>query len=233
MVLRFDHIISLGSDCDVALQLRRRGWLHTPSVFDWLITPWDAMMLVLAEEGARLATRFTSSHGGKGVACAEYGLVYWHEFPRGNDGFPIVSPDQCKATLDKLHHKLARMRAACQPGDCVLFIRSGVITDAPGDRFAAGTPFSGVELDRCARLIETRYPSLKFSILTILYDGLDSLASPGPTDARVTLCTMRRSGAPTAGHTTKASDADWDAILSQIPYNGTADAEQLPEILSY
>ena len=50
-VLLFDHIVSLGANCEVSLQLRRTGRFATGSVFDWLVTPFDGLLAILQDDG--------------------------------------------------------------------------------------------------------------------------------------------------------------------------------------
>ncbi len=216
--VRFDHVISLGSDCDPALQLERLGWKDTHSVFDWLVTPWDAMMAVLRDGADRLATQLTPAINGLGLACAEYGLVYWHEFPRDAAHKAVFSEEQAARTRGKLRHKMSQMRAACEGRGNVLFIRAGVVTNAPGDRFAAGETFDHAELDRCAALIEALHPRLRFSLLLVHYPGRDALGAGPVRDPRVLTAPLPLSGDVAAGTLTKSANADWDAVLSQIPY---------------
>jgi hypothetical protein len=103
----FDHIISLGSDCDVSLHLRRTGRLQTPSIFDWLVTPWDAMMGVLCDHGERLATAIHTVNGGNAAACGAYGVMYWHEFKRNEHWQVEITPQAISQTRQKLLHKMA------------------------------------------------------------------------------------------------------------------------------
>ena len=218
MTVAFDHIVSLGSDCDTAQVLQQAGWHQTPSVFDWLITPWDSMMAVLDVGVERVSTDFYSSHGGLSAVCAQYHLIYWHEFARDRQEHPVITPEAARQAREKLLHKMARMKAACEGGGCVLFLRSGVNTDGPQDRFTAGEAFSGAELDRCARLIAGLYPALRFSILLVHYPGRDTLSGPPPTDPRVQLVPMRLVGHPQPGRTIKAPPEDWAALLARVPY---------------
>jgi hypothetical protein len=225
---RFAHIISLGADCDVALQLRRVGWLKTPSVFDWLVTPWDSMMAVLEDGGARLARKTYPCHDGRGAACADYHLMYWHEFPRDAQFLVQVTESQTEQARLKLTHKMARMQAACEEAKPVLFIRSGIVTDAPSDRFAAGAVFPSDELDRCVTLIDRLHPGLRFILLCIDYVGQDRIEEAAPYDPRIVR--YRMDVAATRG-TSKAADRDWDALFAKIVYQPERAAQTIAEQL--
>ena len=230
MTIAFDHIVSLGADCDTAQVLQEAGWHQTPSVFDWLITPWDAMMAVLADGGARLVTDFYASHGGLSAVCAHYHLIYWHEFARDRNERPVITPRAAGQARAKLLHKMARMKAACEDGGRVLFIRAGIATDGPQDRFMAGAAFSGAQLDRCASVIAGLYPALRFSVVAIYYPGRDTLCGPAPVDPRVTLVPMRLVQHKQVGRTIKAPPEDWAALLSRISYDGAQAAQQVREV---
>ena len=82
----FDCVISLGAACQVAEQCRR----HLPQTygvpFDWTVAPFAAIEAVLRDLGSRLGQRFVVARGGQTTLCANYGLLYEHEFARDQDG---------------------------------------------------------------------------------------------------------------------------------------------------
>lgn len=233
MTAVFDHILSLGSDCDVALQLRRTGWLQTPSVFDWLVTPWDAMMNVLEDNGKRLAQQFYLSHDGRGAACEFYNLVYWHEFTRNQHHLVEINDTAAKQTRSKLLHKMARMRAACETDGYVLFIRAGIVTDAPIDRFANGKVFLSSELDRCTKLISTLYPKLRFSLLCIDYAGRDNVDATPPSDTRIIRYNMEMASSGSPAGLSKSTDAAWDKLFMQFNHRSNTLFDPVEEKLFY
>jgi hypothetical protein len=227
----FHHIASLGSDCDAASQLRRAGWLHTPSVFDWLITPWDAMLAVLQDNGARLGQQIYQTKDGRGAACAAYGLLYWHEFPRHENGKVDITPEATARARSKLTHKMARLHQTLSGQGNVLLIRSGIKTDAPNDRFATGQPFPCAELDRCAALIGRLHPNLRFTLLNIEYPGHDQTEGPPPRDPRVIRYRMPLPDLGAPRDLSRASNFEWDKLFRQIPYTPRTDSTQTEEDL--
>jgi hypothetical protein len=228
----FQHIVSLGSDCDVALQLRRVGWLRTPSVFDWLITPWDALLCVLQDNGARLAEQVYPTAKGDGAICAKYGLLYWHEFPRPQPDKVEITPEATAHARSKLTHKMARLHETLSGHENVLLMRSGIKSDAPNDRFAAGKPFTCAELDRCAALVGTLYPKLRFTLLNIEYPGQDQTEGPPPRDPRVARYRMPLPDLGSPRGISRASNFEWDRLFRQIPYIPHADSTQSEEELA-
>src|SRR3954467_10542477 len=74
--MTFRRILSLGSACEPAWHLRRTGRYHSKSPFDWLVTPWDSMVRVLADDGAALGSRFSTALNGTSVRCGAYDVLY-------------------------------------------------------------------------------------------------------------------------------------------------------------
>ena len=220
---RFDDILSLGSDCEVSLQLRRLGIAHTPSVFDWLVTPWDAMLRVLHDGGTHLCTRIDRGYDGAGAVCGTYGLVYWHEFARDGASQVLLTEASTKAAQDKLRHKIARMRTVLNADKTVLFIRGGIATDAPNDRYQFGQAFPASRLNDFTILVSRLFPALKFSLLFIEYAGRDLLEGGCTLDPRIVHYRMPCPPSAGAMLRPKPQDAEWDALLARIGYDYVTD----------
>ncbi len=209
---RFDDILSLGSDCEVSLQLRRMGIPHTPSVFDWLITPWEAMIRVLHDGGTHLCTSIEPGYAGAGAVCSTYGLVYWHEFARDEARQVILTEATAKAARNKLRHKVGRMRTVLDGDKTVLFVRAGIATDAPRDRYHLGQAFPASRLNDLTALVSRLFPALKFSLLFVEYAGRDILDVDGVLDPRIVHYRMP------CQQQLKPHDAEWDALMARIDY---------------
>jgi len=222
VTLAFEAILSLGSDCDVGLHLQKQGWKPDGSVFEWLVTPWDAMMAVLADEGARLGEKFFVCADGAGAACAEYGLVYWHEFPRNADGFIAFSATDIEACRGKMQRKMRGMLAVCETAQAVLFIRRGAATTLRWDRFATGARFGSAELNAFIALIEARFPRLLFSLLFIEIEGERLADVSEPLDSRVTHVVLPAEGPADSAGKMLAPDAAWHRLFADIPYRPRA-----------
>ena len=78
----FSDILSLGADCEAANGLRLVDRHRTRGLFDWLVTPLDAIAGILADDGARLGQRFIAVQDGTSARCDAYGVLYHHELPR-------------------------------------------------------------------------------------------------------------------------------------------------------
>ena len=219
MPICFDDIISLGSDCEVALQLRRLGLLHTPSVFDWLITPWDAMLRVIQDEGTHLCNNIYSGYNGTGAVCSGYELVYWHEFPRDEAGQVMVTQAAANTAQKKLRHKIDRMQAVLKSGKTVLFVRGGMATDAPRDKYGLGLSFPTSRLNDFPALISRLFPELKFSLLFLEYVGRDRLEGDCVLDPRIMHYRMecpKNSNQPICP---KPDPAAWELLFSRVNYD--------------
>jgi hypothetical protein len=202
----------------VGLHLQKQGWKPDGSVFEWLVTPWDAVMQVFADEGARLGERFFACANGSGAACAEYGLVYWHEFPRTPDGFIEFSAAAIEACRGKMRRKMRGLLAVCDTARAVLFIRRGAATTLPWDRFATGARFGSAELNAFIALVEARFPRLLFSLLFIEIEGEKLAELAEPLDLRVTHVILPAEGPADAAGKMLASDDAWHRLFSEIPY---------------
>lgn len=224
--LRFVHAISLGANCETAHQLRRLGRLSLHGLFDWLVTPIDAIDPILADDGAQLARSFVSANNGTSVRCGAYGLLYHHEFPREPPGeafrFDAELIAQCRR---KLSHKFATLLGACAGSGPVVFIRTGPGSDLAWD--ARRAPVDA-DLRRLEASIERRFPELDFRLLVIDTSPEPQFTPPPPGDRLEVVHAPRRRVVGWA-----LDDMDWDAIAARLRFATPADpaAQALNETL--
>lgn len=102
--MQFRHILSLGGHCEPSWHLRRCGMLQDGSPFDWLVSPLDSVVDILRDDGARLGSRFIMRADGKSTYCAQYGVLYHHEFPHAEDGRVIFDAESVANCASKLRH---------------------------------------------------------------------------------------------------------------------------------
>ena len=157
--MKFRHILSLGGHCEPSWHLRRRGMLRHGSPFDWLVSPLQAVVDVLADDGARLGREFIMRDGGKSTVCAEYGVLYHHEFARTSDGYVRFSAEAVERCRSKLAHKMARFIKVCERAEPTLFLRMGAKTPLQWDL--------GGEIDVLAPAIAARFPALPFRVISV------------------------------------------------------------------
>lgn len=223
----FQHLVSLGGNCDPGLQLRRTGRHRVHGLFDWLVTPLDSIAQILADNGARLATRFFAANNGTSAGCAEYGVLYHHEFPRGVGDVIIFDAEAIAHCRSKLHYKLARLVTVCSGPDPVLFIRVWPETDLGWDRLGRGkTAARSADLNALAAAIAERFPRLDFAVLVVTLDSDRHNDFSEPLDPRVAVEVL-----PQLGDTLSAANADWDRLLDRIVYVAEGEAVAPAETL--
>lgn len=224
--IRFARALSLGGDCAAAHGLRVGGRHDVRGVFDWLVTPLDALAEVLTDDGARLGTRFVAVHAGTSVRCGAYGLLYHHEFPREEENRIAFSADAVANCRAKLTHKMGAFLAACGAADGpLLFVRYGIGTDLPWDRLGNGTsPARAADLDALAARLTRRFPELDFRLLVAAREGSVPAGFGDPADPRVALVTLPPRGE--AGW--PVEDAAWRGLFARIAFAEDRPARNAP-----
>lgn len=209
----FRHVVSLGGNCEPAHQLRLNA-LHTVrGVFDWLVTPLDAIPTILADRGARLANEFVAVHEGTSVGCRAYDVLYHHEFPRDDRNRVIFGMREVERCRAKLRHKWDNLEAACRGNEAILFVRLGPESDLPWDRCGPGRePVRSNDLNRIADAIGAAFPGLEFRLLVIALPGGAEHVFSEALDPRVAVRALPRHR--TVGWA--ADDEDWRALFSTL-----------------
>jgi hypothetical protein len=208
----YDAVFSLGSNCEPAHQLRRNDAWHGRGPFDWMVTPFESISKIIDDEGRKLGSSFVSTYNGTKAASADYGCVYFHEFPHTPDGLGFFFNAEIEAACkSKMQHKWTTFNTACHTKQRVLFVRFRHVTDAPGDEFAAGAPFGFSKLNQLSNVIAKKYPSLDFGILFI-HDVNDPINADAVLDPRVSTRSLDIS----QGSSGNGSDEDWDAIYHEF-----------------
>jgi hypothetical protein len=212
----FRRILSIGANCETAHQLRRTDRYQTASLFDWLVTPLDSVIAVLADDGARLATEFLSANEGTSVRCAAYDVLYHHEFPRAAQDLVSFSTDAIDRCRSKMTHKMQTLLQALSAPEPVLLIRGYPASDLGWDRFhASGTDASADDLNKLAAAVGQRFPKADFRLLVLRLEPCGALQGAERLDPRIAVRTLERPSEPGSW---AASDSAWDAVLDQIAY---------------
>ncbi len=172
--MRYDQVISLGGNCEVAQHWRRFSGRETAYPFDWWITPFETVGRLLA---ARFAGLFAPENmllinGGMTVMCTHYRIAHHHDFPRLPKTLAIDAPAipaacvpaQAKfaALADRFHH-------ACRPGQRVLFLRSWRETLWVPNRTTAPDDIVRYDFAAFIAAIEAALPGLDFTVLFLNY----------------------------------------------------------------
>ena len=145
----FQHVISLGEDCEVAHHLRRYLKVERANLFDWLMLPPEGLIRVLREGTGMLGALedLEPIDGGQAMASRSYGIVFHHEFKRGEDG--LVDLDQVPAQLERVRAKYValweRLDRDCRGGGPVLFVHSRRrLPDVAGTGIDQGEPLEAL-----------------------------------------------------------------------------------------
>lgn len=123
----YDHIVSLGSFCMTAGQIRRRFPSAKAFPFDWLVTPTVALQDMFETDFSEIMLpenmQIVTENAGQAVMCKRYGLMHYHDFydAKVDDRYvPVAVRAECTKNSGKFAYLLKRLYGLT--GD-VLFIR--------------------------------------------------------------------------------------------------------------
>lgn len=123
----YDHIVSLGSFCMTAHQIRRRFPDSKALPFDWWVTPTVALQSLIDTQFSELFEpqnmEIVSEAAGEAVMCRRYGLMHYHDFKEAKVGeryVPLAVRAQCASNLSKYSHLVKRLYSLTGR---VLFVR--------------------------------------------------------------------------------------------------------------
>jgi len=94
MAISVDRVISLGTNCEIAFNLRRFFGVERAYPFDWWFTPLDAVAPVLA---SRFALGINGDNlravgGRRSILNRKYRILHHHDFPRVSPN-RLIAPD--------------------------------------------------------------------------------------------------------------------------------------------
>lgn len=148
----YTHIISLGNRCATAYNLRRHFGFGDGHLFDWWITPYPGLLILLDNlsadwlyEPVHLELRPDRS----AVRHRLTGIELTHDFPRVGAANGPVTSDFLRH-LDRPRSRAAylidKLRSLNDPAERILFIREAEITSALADKIAAILPKAKFDL---------------------------------------------------------------------------------------
>ncbi len=211
----FHEVLSLGADCEAANGLRLLDRHGIRGLFDWLVTPLDAVAAILADDGARLAERFVAVQNGTSARCDAYGVLYHHELPRDAENQIVFSSDLLAVCRSKLRHKMESFRRACEDAaGPILFLRVGPATDLPWDRFASGACARASDFDDLALALGRRFPRLDFRLLVVTIAPVSAAGLGASTDPRVAFVDLPRRDE--GGW--RVSEDDWRSLFAGLEF---------------
>jgi hypothetical protein len=164
------RVVSLGGNCMVALEVRKFFGIEAANLFDWWITPGDALVLLIEKdfEGLFLRENLKIVGEGQSVANTRYGILHHHDFFRNDDTRRVeeIREPEIVGNVNKLAYLKKRWDdLACNP-DPVLFVRWGWEINEP---LLAGIPAepSGADAVRLIAALDRKFPQLDYRILLI------------------------------------------------------------------
>lgn len=225
----FDAMVSLGKGCRPAYQIARSHlrrsapeltldqinravWRRERTAFprgafffDWLITPFPALIRCIAEDFAGVFDRSALAVAEHGLVANRDEIVFFHAFPKGADG--RVEPESLDALYPKLRakfdHLAAKTLRVFMGRRRVLYIRAGA------DPREAGL---------IANAIARRHPRHRFHVLQFVETAAPKgflvrgrRASVVEVDSRVDKPRERE---------WQGNDEAWGAILDRIRIDG-------------
>lgn len=187
----YDHVVSLGRGCQPAHQIRRCLGANAAHVFDWIVTTDDGLVELI---GSGLEFFFSKERLGMGpencVVDIPTGTQFLHEFPRGCD-----IGEQHDAHADRFSMLTARWRDLLSSEQSVLFVRQHGWD--PNPRAAA---------QRLRGTLERAAPLLRFSILYLTHDAVDSWNERRIVNRRLAQCEP---------YDWRGDDRAWTALLTE------------------
>lgn len=162
----FDHIVSLGGNCETKYQIRRLFPDAENYIFDWFVTPTSSMVDMIENDFSDmfLEKNMRVIFDGDGVACDRYGTVHFHNFPHAHPEGKYVQElvtAGCAMNQEKFKYLAHRFRSL---KGRVLFIRleDGFVTG--GDR---NGDFTDELYDRFTAAIEKMMPEADYQVLLL------------------------------------------------------------------
>lgn len=197
-----DHIVSLGSACETAYNLRRHFGFATAYPFDWWISPTAGVAGFIRDGDAAALYReddLQPSAHARSIVNARYGIRLHHEFPRDRHapGQPVIADwtRHLAAPRARTEHLTGRLFGLASAGRSLVFVRSF----GPRD-----TNTQAVEALLAA--LEDRFGPARIGVVLVNYEGRVPAGRP------VTRLAVARA----AGSDWRGDAAAWDAALGTL-----------------
>jgi hypothetical protein len=194
----FQWVISLGTACDTAYQVRRIFGNPESYPFDWLVTPFDGLVELFRNrfEGFLSAEDLALGDDGTFIYDSRYKVRFHHDFENPGDFRPEICHVQEKyiRRRDRLHSILSG------PG-AVLFVR--------GQQFDFGADIvSDQDAVKLSTVISDSYPNLDFKLLV---HNPFTAGVPESLGDRVAILQTK----PRDPYIWQGDDAEWDRVFAR------------------
>jgi hypothetical protein len=215
----FDRVISLGTDCEIAFNLRKFFGVERAYPFDWWFTPLDAVAPVLLSRFALEIDRsnLTLVGGGRSILNRKYRILHHHDFPR-LPGSRLIDPDwtstidACRAKFASLGRRFFDDLASARRA--LFFLnRNGVheFLDERGVRAAR----DALHYRAIERALEELFPTLEF-FLVVSEPDVDALDATAGARRILHLPPVKDYGDRVDGAHFAGSPRGWSEALSTL-----------------
>lgn len=164
------RVVSLGGNCMVTMEMRKYFGIEPANLFDWWITPGDALVRLIEDDFDDLFAEKNLQLVGdrRSVANLRYGILHHHDFPRDDeeDRVIAVTGQDIRRNREKFAYLKRRWDDLADNGAPVLFLRYGWHM---GEPLLAGIPPepSGADATRLLAALDRKFPRLDYRILFI------------------------------------------------------------------
>lgn len=174
--MQYDHIISIGGNCDAAHHIRRHYGLTLSFPMDWLILSFEGAISLFDDKFQNfiVLNQLSLWNGTRhALQCAQRGIIYQHDFSRDHQALVRVENIVSDFNIAKIKYRrrIERLKAVCSARRSILFVRTWrEILHASQDypehciRGVPKYPFS-----QLLNSIEQCFPDIIFQVLFINY----------------------------------------------------------------
>jgi hypothetical protein len=150
----YDEVVSLGSRCQVAIQLEHNGIRHFAYPFDWIVTHAEGLGSFIVNQGAHFLDRdkvvYVGEYAGNPpyqfVMDTHYGFESYHDF------LPPHIKGNFEEVKEKFQRRIKRFFALLNSNKKILFIRTDV---------------TRAEAEYLDNIIHTMYPKLVYTFVAL------------------------------------------------------------------
>lgn len=213
MAFEAKNILSLGAWCQATYQVRRMFGSSAPSPYDWLVTPFDALISSLEDEGRKFG-QAVFVRDNVYPTCHHYGALYHHEFKPSSDRL-VITEEALSACRSKLIHKYNRFADLMSVGGNLLVRMGGHAKPAVAWPYITDpVPLKSAEINNLTSVLDRKFGNHDYRILIVNLEGRVVVDLDEPVDDRVIFRTI-----PFATETSRWEGADeaWNEIFDGLP----------------
>ncbi|MEE7491067.1 DUF1796 family putative cysteine peptidase [Methylobacterium oryzae] len=215
MTFEVRNIVSLGAWCQATFQVRRIFGASASSPYDWLVTPFDALISSINDEGRNFG-QAVYVRDNDFPMCHNYDLLYHHEFHR-HAGRPIITEHALASLKSKLTHKYNQFANVMNEGGALLVRMGGHAEPAVAWPYITDPkPFSSADVNRLTSTLDSKFASREYRILVVNLEGRVAVNIDDPIDERVIFRTIPFA---TERPRWEGNDEAWDNIFKELPFS--------------